>query len=135
MATYTSNQAGEYVAPLSSDSGNLFCVYGAISQSSTLTASDIYEMVKVPRGAKIIDVIVGSSNDTSGGTVKVGVDDDDDAFGVDVALDGSKKDLLEQPVELDMSQDRTVILTITATGTAAPGALYCKVFYTLTNAE
>ncbi len=133
MAEYISAQANEFVAPLTSDAGNLFCVYGEYTLPS-VQSGDVVRLVNIPANCMIVGLKIGTDGNTSGGTVKVGVSSDDDLFGTGVSLDGSEKELISVPVEGNFDDDEVIQATFTTAGTAASGKkLYVKVFYTLTN--
>ncbi len=86
MATYTTNEAAEYVAPLTSDSGNVFCVYSEISLAGK-SAGDVFELVNLPRGARVVEVLAKGTQDTQGGKISLGTNDDIDDIGA-VNVDG-----------------------------------------------
>lgn len=133
MATYTTVQGHEFVAPITSDSGNLFCVFTKYTLPS-IQAGDVIELVRVPRGAKFVSLKVGTDGDTGGGTLNVGLSEDADFFATAIAMDGNEHELILGYKECESCDDTVITATVTATGTAASGKnLYVKVFYTLTN--
>ena len=134
MATaYTSAEGNEYVAPITSDSGNMFCVFSSYTLPS-LTVGDTFTLLNIPRNANIVSLQIGSSASTSGATVDVGIVSDTDKFASDAALDGNTHELIGQVEELSESSDTQILATVTAAGTAASGkTLWIKCFYTIMN--
>ena len=133
MATYITAQGNEYVAPLASDSGNVFGVFGSYSLSG-LQADDIIVFVKVPRGAKVLSCCVATDGDTSGGTMNLGVLGDDDFFAADIALDGARHETIKTPVEFNMDDEQYIVGKITAAGTAMNDkTVSVTILYTLSN--
>ena len=76
MATFTAPQCEAWIAPLISDAGNVYTVYGDYTMGGSEIATDVIEMVKVPRGASIIELVVygsGLGQDANGNDVTVDV--------------------------------------------------------------
>jgi len=54
MATYTSDQALDTLAPLYTDAGNTFTVVGSYDVTTAVVTDDIIEIVKIPGGATLL---------------------------------------------------------------------------------
>ena len=129
MATYTTNEAAEYVAPLTSDSGNVFCVYSEISLAGK-SAGDVFELVNLPRGARVVEVLAKGTQDTQGGKISLGTNDDIDDIG-EVNVDGNVA--VVAPAISPLDDDKVFKGKLTAAGTSLGGTFMVRVFYTLTN--
>lgn len=83
MATFTTAGAATTVSPFA-PVGVLGVASYTLSLTANVTANDVYEMVRLPKGAKIVDVTLSSTDlDTNGTptiTMSVGYGGDDDYF-------------------------------------------------------
>jgi hypothetical protein len=133
MAEYIANEAVEnYVAPVTSDAGNEFCVYGSVSVGAP-AVGDTIKLVLLPRGAKITRALVKSASSSSGGKFKLGTASDDDSLGTGFNLDGTVQKYEDIPVAISTSADEILTATVTNAGTASAGTVTGVVWYILTN--
>lgn len=84
MATTTATRAGSTKPVKHGVHGNVHVVSATYTPTANPTAADVVQMVPVPKGARITEVILGSADlDTNGTptiTIKVGDGSDDDRF-------------------------------------------------------
>ena len=73
MATYTTSEVGSGVAPRSVHAG-VVSVSSTFTVSTALAANDVIQMVKVPEGATVLDVILLSDDLDIGGTPAIVLD-------------------------------------------------------------
>lgn len=127
MATYTSDYATDYLVPLFSDSGNVFCVFGTYDATTSIGAGDVIELVKIPGGANLLPcyAVVGA------GDWKIGTDSDDDLLGTSVTADGW---IAPSAVgEVGDAGDEVVVQATANSALTASGTVGVYVFYTMTN--
>ena len=91
-------------------------------------------MMKIPKGAKIIDARIVSPDQGTTGALNVGIASDPDylyaAADLTAALD-SKMLATVAGYEVELSQEETIILTATAGTDAFTGKISLQVYYTL----
>lgn len=84
MATSTSTRAGSTKPVRDGAHGNVHVAVCTYTLSSNPSAADVVQMVPVPKGARIVEVVLGTADlDTNGTptiTMKVGDGSDDDRF-------------------------------------------------------
>lgn len=87
MTTYSNARVASGISPRSNQQG-LTSVTATQTVSTALTTGDVIEMVKVPRGAKVLDVIL-TSEDLDTGTTATIVLDVGDGGDTDRWIDGA----------------------------------------------
>lgn len=84
MATTTNSTAAAGVGVYEGEGYELVCIPATLTLAANVTAADVYQMVKVPKGAIVVDVMaVASDMDTNGTptmTFSVGYGDDINYF-------------------------------------------------------
>lgn len=95
--TLLNNVPSEKIA--SSDNGKVRALYATYTLTADLASGDIIKMFRIPKGARVIDMIVDFPDlDASGGTVDIGWSKDlrnlgASAGGEDLDADGFKADV------------------------------------------
>lgn len=87
MAIIQTPQVKTWYPVLASDAGNLFVVQGVQTGTQVIAQNDVIEMVKVPNGAIIHEIVVDFPACGTSVTADIGHGDNPDEFGdgVDVA--------------------------------------------------
>lgn len=91
MATVQTPQVKSWYPTVASDAGNMFVVRGKQSGTLVIAQNDIFEMVKVPQGAIIEEVIADMPACGAGVTMDIGitgVEENKFASAVDVSAAG-----------------------------------------------
>jgi hypothetical protein len=139
--TFTSNYAAStYFAAGHGFGNNLKAATGSYALTAALVVDDIIQMVKVPAGATVLDVLVKVPDLDSGGspaiTLDVGYGGDDD-YWIAAATTGQAGGLVRATatttVPLAFTAEDTIDIHVdTAPQTGATtGTLYLTVFYTM----
>lgn len=136
MATFTASAA-------QSDATAVYHVGGTISrvirysQSASLSAGDVIQMMKVPAGAIVTKVTIATSHSAGATTVNIGDGNDASAYGASVVLSGSAIVTTAMPgrgLGRSYSAEDTIDLTIAAvSATPANALLILNIDYTLQN--
>ena len=131
MATYTSDQALDTLAPLYTDAGNTFTVVGSYNVTTSIAASDIIEMVKIPGGATLLTCYFADSG--SGGVYDIGWSGNATLIGDDVSSSGTLGGGLGTAVGSD-GDEVTIRLTV-GTAPTASGTVTLAVSYIVQNID
>lgn len=137
MATTTNSTAAAGVAVFEGQSYAVVCVPATLTVATNPTGADVVQMVKLPKGAIVIDVMaVASDMDTSGSptlTFSVGYGDDTDYF-ISVSTvaqaGGVVRPTLATARPLTLTGEDTIdILWGTTAATFAAGTIDLMVYY------
>lgn len=127
MATFTAS-AAQLAAPIKLNHIGDTVVQSDYSASATLSATDVIQMVKVPRGAKVTDVVI--TRDIIQ-TYSVGDGDDDARYyaTASVVATVTQNDILFGGHGYQYSQDDTIDIRADAAGIAGPVKFHMTVRY------
>lgn len=133
-------------APANKWHARLRCVYDSYALSADLASGDKIYLGKLPKGARVIDVLCSFTDlDASGGTIDIGYEynatadssltDDLDAFGVDVDVSAAASySMASEGANLagfgyEIEGDADVVVTIDGDTDATTGTIKLCVIY------